>query len=139
MATKNPSDVASKWSRNLSASTEDIRKGVNNVRVAPGEQAASKQAKMRQNLLSAIDSGKWADNTRAVTLQQWQGAMINKGLNRISQGATAAEPKMLAFMQKLLPYQEQLSATVDAMPDLTLEDSIARMTAFIRGMSNFKP
>lgn len=138
MPTKTPSEVASKWSRNLSNSTADITAGVQRVTVAPGTEAVKKQAKLKQNFNAAIDSGKWARATSAVTLQSWQQSTIEKGIPRVSQGAQAAIPKMEAFMTQLLPFQETLSNQVKAMPDLTLQDNINRMVTFITGMSKFQ-
>jgi len=46
--------------------------------------------------------------------------------------------KVEAFFGELLPFQDGLKNTVDAMPDVTLEDSIQRMTTWTRGMADFK-
>lgn len=134
---KSPAEVAAKWSRNLSNSTSDITAGVQRVTEAPGAAAVKKQAKLKQNFNAAVDSGKWARNTGAVSLTDWQNATIQKGIPRVSQGAQAAIPKMDSFMQQLLPFQETASAKVRAMPDLTLQDNINRMVTFITEMSKF--
>jgi len=42
------------------------------------------------------------------------------------------------FYTQLFPFQDSLAGTVRNMPDLTLEDSISRMTAWVRGMAEFK-
>jgi hypothetical protein len=138
MATKTPQSVADKWKRRLQAATQDVTDGVNAVRVNPAEQAVQKQAKLLANFTAAVNSGKWAAGLQRTTLQSWQQAMIQKGVPRIAQGAEAGMPKMQAFMQQLLPYQDTLSQQVANMSDLSLEDSIARMTAWTRGMANFK-
>lgn len=135
---KTPQQVAEKWQRNLSASGQDIQNGVNEVRINPAQQAVAQQAKMRANVLAAIDSGKWADGLNRVTLDSWKRAMLQKGLPRITAGATEAQPKVQAFMTQLLPYQATLSAQVEAMPDLTLQDSINRMVAWVNGMAQFR-
>lgn len=135
---KDPNQVAEKWRQNLSAAGTSIQQGVNRVSIAPTQQAAKKKEKLKTNWLAAIDNGSWERGLNAVSLEDWKAAMINKGLQRIQQGATAGQPKMLAYMQKLLPFQEQLSAKINAMPDTTLEDNIARMGEFIRGMAKGK-
>lgn len=135
---KSAQQVTDKWVRNLSAAGQDIQAGVQAVRDNPAQAAIAKQAKMRQNILAAIDSGKWAAGLQNVTLQQWQNAMIQKGLPRIATGAQAAQTKFSQFMTKLLTYQEGLSGEIDAMPDLTLQDNINRMVAWTQGMSQFK-
>jgi len=36
-----------------------------------------------------------------------------------------------------LPFQDRLKTQIEAMPDISLEDSINRMTTWIREMSKF--
>jgi len=64
--------------------------------------------------------------------------MTNKGLGRVATGIDEAAPKVRAFASDLLPYIDNLKASVDKLPDTTLEDSINRMTTFVRGMSKFQ-
>lgn len=133
-----PDQVAKRWSDRIAQSVPDIQAGIQNVKVSPTQLAAAKQDKMLARLTAAVQSGKWAAGLKAVSLQDWQNAAITKGIPRISQGAQAAQPKFSAFMAKLQPYQDSLSSTVKAMPDLTLQDSINRVTAWMTGMSKFK-
>jgi len=138
MSKLTPAEAREKHARNLKASVPDIIIGVNNVTEAPGVKAAAQVAKMRQNLLESIDSGKWADNVSAVTLAEWRSDMIDKGVNRIAAGIDGAASKVETFFGNLFPYQDSLQLELDRMPDLTLEDSIARMTKWVRGMANFE-
>jgi len=59
-------------------------------------------------------------------------------VNRVAAGVDAAAPKVRQFAEQLLSHQSGLMSTVNAMPDLTLEDSIGRMTTWVRGMSKFE-
>ncbi|MDD5540400.1 MAG: hypothetical protein PHG61_06900 [Candidatus Marinimicrobia bacterium] len=93
---------------------------------------------MLQNLTAAVQSGKWAARLRSVSLEDWKSRTINKGIGRIAAGIDEAYGKQVAFANELLPFQENLANKVAAMPDLTLEDSINRATAWIRGMATFK-
>ena len=131
-------EAAEKWSRRLGAAGEDIRRGIERVQVAPGQAAVAQEAKMRAKTLEAIDSGKWRERTGAVTLTEWRSAAINKGLPRVAAGASEAQPKMRNFMAELLPFVDSARAEIAAMPSLTLDDSIARMTKFTRKMATFK-
>lgn len=133
-----PAEAAGKWARRLGSATEDVRRGIERVSEAPGVAAGRQQAKMLQKTTEAITSGKWKRNTEAVTLQQWKEAAIEKGVPRISTGATAAEPKMAAFMAELLPFVDAAVAKVKAMPSVTLDDNIARMTSYVRTMAGFR-
>lgn len=131
-------EFAEKWQRRLSAAAPDIQKGINRVDVSPTEKAAAKQDKMLANVTAAVQSGKWANGLRRVSISDWKNAAINKGIPRLTQGVQGAAPKVSSFASQLLPFQDSLQGQVKAMPDLTLEDSIARMNAWVRGMSKFK-
>lgn len=138
MAKLNAQQFAEKWQRRLQSAAPDIQNGINRVDQSPTEKAASKKDKMLQNLTQAVQSGKWENGLRRVTLADWKRAAIEKGVPRISQGAAGAAPKVTQFAAQLLPFQDSLQQQVNSMPDLTIEDSIARMTAWVRGMSKFQ-
>lgn len=132
-----PEQAAAKWSQRLSGSTQQITDGVNSVTVAPTAQAAKAQAKMLANLTASVQNGKWAASLNKVTLSDWQQAMLTKGVPRIASGAQAAQPKMGQFFTKLFPFQATLQQQISSMPSMTLEENIARMNAFTRGMAKF--
>ncbi len=138
MAKITAQEFAEKWSRRLSAAAPDIQRGVNRVDVSPTEKAAAKQDKMLANVTASIQSGKWANGLRRVSLGDWKKSIIEKGIPRISQGVAGATPKVSDFASQLLPFQDSLKSQLDTMPDLTLEDSINRMSTWVRGMSKFK-
>ncbi len=132
-----PQQAADKHAQRLKGSVELMRMGIDNVTVAPGVQAAAKSDKMRQNLIDAIDSGKWAARVAAVPLAEWKDRMKNIGIPRIPAGIDAANAKMVAFYADLFTHQDTLQQQVSAMPDLTLDDNIQRMITWVRGLSNF--
>lgn len=137
MAKLTPEQFREKHARRLKASVEDIRSGVARVTESPTAKAASKVDKMRTNLLKALDSGKWAQRLKAVSLEEWKRKMTDVGINRIAAGIDAAAEKVEDFAAQLLPFQDKLSKDIERMPDVTLEDNINRMTTFIRGMAKF--
>ena len=132
-----PEQFADKHARRLKGAVDDIRAGVQAVTESPTAKAAAKQDKMLARLQEAVNSGKWGARLKAVTLDEWKDKTINLGINRIAAGIDAAHAKQVAFASKLLPFETALQGTVNKMPDLTLEDSISRMTAWCRGMSKF--
>lgn len=138
MSKLTPEQFADKQIRRLAASTEDIRLGVEGVTVAPTAKAAAKIDKMKRNLLAAFDSGKVERGLKRVNLDDWKKAMLEKGVPRVASGIEEARPKLVAFASKLLPFQDNLKKEIDKMPDVTLEDSIARATKFMRGMAKFQ-
>lgn len=138
MAKLSPQEFAEKWARRLQSAAPDIQKGVNRVDVAPTEKAAQKKDKMLANLTASVQNGKWEAGLRRVSLGDWKAQIINKGIPRISQGVQGAQGKVSEFANQLLSYQDSLSSQINSMTDLTLEDSINRMNAWVRGMAKFK-
>jgi len=133
-----PEEFAEKHARRLKASVEDIRTGVERVTESPTAKAATKQAKMIQNLTASVTSGKWAARLGSVSIDKWKSKTINKGHGRIAAGVDEAHDKTVKFASQLLSFEGSLKTTVDKMPDLTIEDSIGRATAWIRGMAKFE-
>lgn len=120
--TATPEQIAQKWATNLGGASQAIKDGVAAVRTAPGQAAAAPTCPERR--------------VASVSLQDWQSAMTDKGINRIASGATAAQGKFGAFMGQLLPYIERVNGSLPARGNL--EQNITRMTTFVRGMSQFK-
>lgn len=133
---KTADQATQNWVQHLSAATQQITDGVGRVNRAPGAAAAAQKQRWFARLTASQD--KWARNVAAVPLQEWQQAMINVGIPRIAQGAQAKQGKFTNFMQSFLPYLQQGVARVDAMPNVTLEDSIARSAAMIRHNAGFQ-
>jgi len=138
MARVTPEEYQEKHARRLKGATEDIRRGVERVTTSPTEKAAAKADKFLAKVTESVQSGKWQSGLRRVTLEDWKDKMINKGIARIPAGIDAAAPKVVAFASDLLPHVDRGVDKVKGMPDLTIEDSINRMTTFVRHMAEFK-
>lgn len=132
---KDAATVAAKWATRLSGATQEIINGVNAVTEAPGIAAARQVEAWAQRTIAA--KSKWAKNTAAVPLQDWQAKMTGIGAQRVAQGAQANVGKVQNFQSQLLPYVENLQRTIKAMPNVTKEDRRMRMNANFDGMSNF--
>jgi len=133
-----PQQVAEKHARRTKGAQQDMIAGVNAVAVNPAEKAVAKEQKLVSNWNAAIQSGKWSRGMKRVTLDGWKKSMIEKGAGRVAAGIDASIDKTTEFFAQLLPFQADLVAKIDKMPDLTIEDSVARSAEFIRGMSKFK-
>ncbi len=133
-----PQAVAQKWANRLGASTADIQKGVQSVQVAPTTQAANRQQAYVDGVTRAANSGKWARGLNRVTLQQWQAAMVQKGLPRVGPGAQAAIPKMVSFGQQFGPYLDGLKQLLSTMPRGDINANKARAMAAIDYLSKFQ-
>ena len=137
MARLTAKEVQEKHGRRLKGAIEDMRSGIDRVTVSPTAQAAAKQEKMKARINAAIDSGKWAAGLRAVSLEEWKDKITTKGLPRVAAGIDAAAGKVEKFYGQLLPHIDKVKVDVQKLPDLTLEDSINRMSTFVRGMARF--
>jgi hypothetical protein len=138
MAKITAAEYAEKHARRLKGSTEDIRRGVSRVTVAPTASAAGKIDKMKANLDRAFSEGRVKSGLLKVSLDDWQKAMTDKGLGRISAGIDAVQGKQVQMAERLLAAVDSAAGKVRSMPDITLDDSINRMTAFVREMSKSK-
>jgi len=138
MAKITAQQYAEKWARRTKAAVEDMRLGIQNVTVSPTELAAQKQEKMLSRLTESVQSGKWASGLRRVTLDDWKNKMLTIGVNRVATGVEANIAKAAAFAAEVIPHIEAGQAKIKAMSDVSLEDSIARMTEWTRHMSKFR-
>lgn len=138
MARVTASQFQEKHANNLKASTTYITQGIERVTESPTLKAAAKKDKMRAGILKAIDDGKWENGLKRVSTEQWKQAAIEKGIPRIAAGIDGAKDKVVAFAEQLLPHIDAGVSKVSKMPDVTLEDSIQRMTTMTRHMASFK-
>jgi len=130
---RTPQQAAQAWVQGMQSATQKIQDGINATTVAPTQLAAQHLDKYLAGTQQAVASGKMAAKLNAVTLQQWQQATIAK-VSRVGAGATTAQPKMQAHLQRFLPKVAAARATVKAMPSSTPADRIARMVAFATAM-----
>ena len=138
MAKLTAEEFADKHAKRLKAAGPEMRMGVERVTDSPTAKAAAKQDKMRTKLLEAIDNGTWAARLKGVSLEDWKNKMLNVGVGRVSAGIDASRSKVVDFASQLLPAVDAAKHKIETMPDLTLEDSIARMSEYVREMGKFK-
>jgi len=132
------SEFQEKHARRLKAAVEDVRKGIDRVTENPCEKAAAKQDKMLTNLTASVTSGKWAAGLKRVSLEDWKKKARDIGVNRIAAGIDGAKSKVISFAEQLLPHIDRGQDKIKAMPDVTLDDNINRMTTFVRHMADLK-
>lgn len=138
MAQKNPTDVAKKWADRTKNAGAAYTAGVNSVTESPTEKAAQKVDKYQAGVQRAVDEGRYVNGLRSVSLADWKAATAEKGASRLATGASAAQTKMASFLGEMLPYQEAARSRIEAMPDNTLEERIARSAEMQRLMSQFR-
>jgi hypothetical protein len=126
-----PADATSKWVSHLSAATQEITTGVNNVTVSPGASAAAKFNKWVASMTDPGIQQKWKTNVGAVTLQQWQTSMTTIGIPRIAAGAQAKQGKYQDFATQFFPFLERGMATVNAMDDTSFAARVQKAVAMM--------
>ncbi len=136
MASKDPNAVSQKWQSRLTSAASDgtIAQGIAAVTVSPGQAAARSADLWVQNTTAA--KARFAANSAKVTLADWQQAATNKGINRIAEGATAAQPKMATVMGKLLPAISQIQSSLPARGNFA--QNMARAQAMAQALHDKK-
>lgn len=131
-----PQEAAEKWKRRMQGAAQDYRDGVNRVDTAPGQKAAQN----KQGYINGVqeNADRWATKVAAVSLEDWKSKAIEKGAARLASGADAAMEKVMRTTEANFRNIEDVKNQVDRMPKATLQDRIARMNAFVIGMSEKK-
>lgn len=135
MAMLTAAQVQAKWLANFQNATTAMTQGVQAVTQAPGAKAAAQSALWLQRLQQSQQ--KWATRVAAVSLSDWQQAMINLGIPRAQAGAQEKQAKYGTFIQSYMTFLQSQVATVKAMPKGTLSQGIARATAMITASYNW--
>lgn len=131
-----PEQAQQKWVSRIGAASTDVANGVDRVTQAPGQLAAAKVDKWRQNTMAAED--KWRRNVGAVSLEDWRTLMKNVGIPRIAQGAQAKQAKYGNFAAQFFAHLNAGLDTINRMPDTTFEERVQRAVAMMRHNRNFK-
>jgi len=129
--------VAARWSQQTQAATTRYTDGVQSTQKDQAGLAIQAGPKYLANVQAAFNSGKWANGLRRVGTQGWKAATIAKAAN-FATGVGASEGKVAAAFTPLLAYEATLQSQVQSMPNLTLQDSINRATAWINGMARYQ-
>lgn len=135
---KDPKKIAAKQVRRAQEASTDYVEGVQGVTEAPGAKAVRKQDKLKQNFNASVDSGKWADATKAVSRDDWVQATVSKGGARYAAGVEEAKGKIEAFQEDLQSFLASTQSEIDNMPDATPEQRKAKMVANFDRMRKFK-
>ena len=130
--------ISDKWNRRMKGAVNDIVAGIEATTENPAEKAIAKQDKMRQNLLNAIDSGRWANALRKVKLEEWKSKTSQKVRERLAGGVDASMSKRREFDRWLVDRLNAVLPEIASMPDMTLEDSINRVRRLIEHMASQK-
>lgn len=112
----NPQQVADKWASKAGNAVTDYKNGIQGVNTAPGQLAVAAQGVMTQNWNEAVNSGRWAARTGAVSLSDWKQSATTKGAANYGTGVQAGKGKMAAAMAYYLPVAQAVKEAVRAIP-----------------------
>ena len=125
------------WSQGFGQAGAKYQRGVQNVTVAPNELAAKALPRWVAAVSSKKVQDKYVARNRAVTLQQWQQNTIEFGVPNLARGAAKGTPKYAAFAEKFYPFLSANLQKISSMPNITLQDRIARATTMMIENSKF--
>lgn len=133
-----PTDGANAWQQGFGAAGAKYQRGVQNVTDAPNAAAAKALPRWIASVTSKDTQDKYVAKNNAVTLQSWQQATIQYGVPNLSRGAQKGQSKYATFAGKFYPYLSTGLAQVSAMPNVTLQDRIAKAVAMMQYNAGFK-
>jgi hypothetical protein len=114
-----------RWQEGIQASTKD-----------PGQLAAQQAQKMLNGVTQAVTSGYWARRVVEGSAK-WKPNSLAKASNYgtgIGQAGTAYQQGYASFWNYMGPYWQQ----IQAMPNNTVSDAVARATAWITLSSQYQ-
>lgn len=119
--------ISDKWGRHMKSAVPDIQAGLDAMTVDPGERAVAAQEKMKQNLITSIDSGIWAKRRLEVSKADFVKITKEKVAKNLNTGVDAGMAKRKKFDNWLVGRLNGILPEIAAMPDMTLEDSMSRV------------
>ena len=131
-------DGSTAWQQGFGAAGAKYQRGVQNVTTAPNALAAAALPRWIASVTSKAVQDKYVAKNNAVTLQEWQNATVQFGVPNLSRGAQKGATKYAAFASKFYPYLSAGLQQIQSMPNITLQDRIARSVAMMTYNSQFK-
>lgn len=124
MPKMSPSEHAALWAQKFGASADRYKAGVSRVQGSPMQKAVQAQDRMLANYTEAVTSGRWANNTGAVTEAQWKAACTEKGAAALAASARVAQEKVMRAEAKFGPIRDSI---VSSLPQRgSIEENLER-------------
>lgn len=125
--------VADRWVQSAGQAQSRFTDGVQNTQLDPTALAVAQQNKLVSNFQQSVTSGRWARGLQRVGKAGWQSATVAKASN-YGTGVNAAKSKYLEAIGPVLQVEAALQSQIRSMPKATIQDSIARSTAWQLGL-----
>lgn len=130
MANLDPQAVLTKWKTNTTNAATAYVAGAQNTQKDPTALAIAAIPYMRARILDAIDTGRVANGLRRSGKSGWLAGVEGKGKQNFEAGVANADTTFLRGFTPLLNYIGQKQGAIAAMPNATVADRKARMTAW---------
>lgn len=130
-----PDQIGNYWVTGLSGATQKISDGVDRVTQAPGVAAAA-QADVWANNVAAAKQ-KFIDNSRRVSLSEWQTA-TKAAVGNVATGAQRKQQKFITAITPVLSHIAAGQGKLANMPRGSYAQNVQRMTTFVDHMHNYK-
>jgi hypothetical protein len=125
------------WQSGVQGAQQKYEAGIQGTSVDVVGKAIAQQGALLAGFTQAVTSGEWARRLAAVGTSGWKTASVAKAANYLT-GATAGKPKYDSFASQAQPVWSQLAAAIDGMPSGGKSNALARVGAWIDGMTAFK-
>lgn len=132
-----PAATAQKWSQAAATAQAAFADGVQRTTKDPTALAAAAAQRMLSGVQQAVTSGYWQRRLQEVGSAGWKAAVLAKQAN-YGVGVAAAQSKYQQGIQSFWNYMGPTLAQIESMPDNTLQDAIARSTAWITAAAAYQ-
>lgn len=126
-----------RWASSAGTAQQRYAEGVQASNVDVVGRAIAAKGKLVQGFNEAVSSGRWERRLGEVGTAGWKTATIAKAAN-YSVGINAGRNAYQTAMQTWLPIITSAAQTVQAMPNNSFADSLARMTQMATLLHNAK-
>jgi hypothetical protein len=125
--------AAQRWTQSAGAAQQRYTEGVQATTKDPTQLAIAQQAKLQNNFVAAVSSGKWSRALARVGAAGWKAAAVAKA-NNYSTGINASQQKYMDAIGPVLQVEAQLQQQLQSMPSTTIQDSVNRAAFWINGL-----
>lgn len=130
----NAQEMAEDWANRMGQSASKVERGVQNVQDDPTNKAADASDAYVQGVQNA--QAKFEQKLRNTSMDYWKQRTIDVGVQRIAQGARAAQDKFQSAAEQIIEHENRGLRDLPNDTNVTLADSRENMVAWFEHMSN---
>lgn len=134
----NQQQYADRWESGMNSSVQKMVAGVQAVTESPTQKAAQNSDKWLQGIQRAHANGRYVNGCNRVTVDEWKRVTSAKIQTNLTAGVSAAKPKVVAVAGQLISHINSGLPTVNAMPKVTMQDSVNKVVAWMQHMASFQ-